>query len=143
MTPSWRHDACSSLSGTRERFTCWARVTYLWTQKRICEREKRTSVLGWNMDMQTFIHFALEQMNGSAYSTFKSIERGTIDLILIFSFCYLVTISFQCQSFKWTVFFVFFNMKKKYLVTIIGITLLFWTVVRLGLLMALRAESQG
>ena len=26
LTVLWRHDACSSLLGTRERFTCWTRV---------------------------------------------------------------------------------------------------------------------
>ena len=29
MTLSWRHNACGSLWGTRERFICWMRVSYL------------------------------------------------------------------------------------------------------------------
>ena len=37
------------------------------TEKKVCEREKRGSALGWNMDMQTLVHFALIQTNGSAY----------------------------------------------------------------------------
>ena len=34
ITLSWRHIACSSLWGTRERFTCWTRVPYLWLKKK-------------------------------------------------------------------------------------------------------------
>ena len=70
MTLSWHHDAFSSLLETRKRFTCWTRVPYLWLKKKVCERGKEASALGWNMDMQTLVHFALIQMNGSAYSTF-------------------------------------------------------------------------
>ena len=56
MTPSWRHDTCSSLLGTREKFTCWTRVSYLWLKKKGGERGKRASPLGWNMDMQAAFH---------------------------------------------------------------------------------------
>ena len=48
MTLAWRHNACSSLLGTRERFTCGMRVSYLWLKTRVWEREKRASALGWN-----------------------------------------------------------------------------------------------
>ena len=40
MTPLWRHNSCSSLMGTRESFTCWARVSYLWLKKKGGERGK-------------------------------------------------------------------------------------------------------
>ena len=46
------------------------REVYLWLKKRVCKREKRASALGWNMDMQTLIRFALIQTEGAAYSTF-------------------------------------------------------------------------
>ena len=52
MTVSWCHDACSSLLGTRERLTCIP-AGQEWLKKRVCEREKRASALGWNMDTQT------------------------------------------------------------------------------------------
>ena len=72
MTPLWRHDACSSHLGTRERFTCWTRVSYLWLKKKRGggEREKEASALGWIMDTQTLSHFAHIQTEGAAYSTF-------------------------------------------------------------------------
>ena len=44
MTVSWRHNACSSLLGTRERFTCRMRVPYMWLKKRVWERVKERFV---------------------------------------------------------------------------------------------------
>ena len=41
MTLKLRHNACSSLLGTRERFTCWTRVTYLGLKKKGEERGKK------------------------------------------------------------------------------------------------------
>ena len=41
MTPSCCHNAFSSLLGTRERFTCWARVSYLGLKKKGGERGKK------------------------------------------------------------------------------------------------------
>ena len=61
ITPLWPHDACSSLLGMRERFTCWTRVSYLWLKKKGVERGKAASALGWNMDMQTLSHFTNER----------------------------------------------------------------------------------
>ena len=52
ITLSWRHIACSSLWGTRERFTCWTRVPYLWLKKKGGERGKVASALRWNKDKQ-------------------------------------------------------------------------------------------
>ena len=43
MTPLWRHDACSSLLGTRERFTCWTRVTYLWWKRKMWKGKRSIS----------------------------------------------------------------------------------------------------
>ena len=37
------------------------------TKKKVSKREKGASALGWNMDMQLLVHFALIQTNGSAY----------------------------------------------------------------------------
>ena len=45
------YNACSSLLGTRERFTCWARVPV--TKKKGGERGKQASALGSNMETQT------------------------------------------------------------------------------------------
>ena len=61
MMLSWCH-ACSSILGTRERCSCWTRVPYLWQKKRVSKRDKRASALGWNMDTQTLIYFALRQL---------------------------------------------------------------------------------
>ena len=41
MTPSWHHDECSSLLGTRERFTCWTRVPLPVTEKESKQEGKR------------------------------------------------------------------------------------------------------
>ena len=70
MTLSGRHNACSPLLGTRERFTCWTRVSYLWLEKKGGERGKTASAQGWNMDTQIIIEFAHIQTEGAAYSTF-------------------------------------------------------------------------
>ena len=43
------------------------RVSYLWLKKKVSKRGKGASALGWKMDMQTLVHFALIQTNGSAY----------------------------------------------------------------------------
>ena len=47
ITALWHHDTCSSLLETRERFTCWTRVPFLWLKKK-GERGKGPLVLGWN-----------------------------------------------------------------------------------------------
>ena len=55
MTILWLHNACSSLLGTRERFICWTRVSYLWLKKKGREWGKVASALGWNMDTQILL----------------------------------------------------------------------------------------
>ena len=47
VTLSWCHNACSSLWGTRERFTWWTRVSYMWLKKIGGEMGKVASALGY------------------------------------------------------------------------------------------------
>ena len=54
LTIVWCYAAYSSILGTKERFTCETRVPYLWQKKRMSERGKYTSALGWKMDSHTW-----------------------------------------------------------------------------------------
>ena len=90
----------------RERFTCWTRVPYMWLKKKVCEREIRSSALGWNMDTQTLVHFALIQTNRSVYSIFHlypfvPVHHTNLYLWVCFT-TPLYADLFVCMSTKWT-----------------------------------------
>ena len=84
MTLSWRHNAFSSLFGTRDRFTWWTRVSYLWLKKKGGERGKVASALRWNVDTEILVLTNNCFLTGCDNSAQSLLQTDALSRLLIF-----------------------------------------------------------